>query len=59
MKRNYMNVENVPHVINAACILHNICEIHGEHFNDKWLQNGEDVYDQPESVARDTTTGPP
>ena len=22
----------------AACILHNICEIHGETFNESWLQ---------------------
>jgi len=59
MKRNDMNVENIPHVITAACILHNICEVHGEHFSDTWLQNLDGDYDQPETVARDTATGPP
>jgi len=53
MKRNDMNVDNTPHVITAAC---NICEIHGEHFNDTWIQNVDGDYDQPETVARDTNT---
>ena len=38
MKRNDMSIENIPTVITAACILHNICEIHGEFFNDAWLR---------------------
>ena len=59
MKRNDMNVDNIPHVITAACILHNICEVHGEHFNDTWVQNVDSDYDQPVTVARDTATGPP
>ena len=37
MKRNDMNVSNIPHVITAACILHNVCEVHHEHFNDAWI----------------------
>jgi len=57
MKRNDMNLDNIPHVITTACILHNICETHGEHFNDTWM---EDESDQPEVITRDTTTtGPP
>jgi len=24
-----MNIENIPHVVAACCILHSICEIHG------------------------------
>ena len=59
MKRNDMNIENIPHVITAACILHNICKVHDEHFNDTWLQNLDGDYDQPETVARNTATGPP
>ena len=47
---------SIIYVITAAYILHNICEIH---FNDTWVQNGEDDYDQPETVARDAATGPP
>ena len=59
MKRNDMHVSNIPHIVTAACILHNICEIHHEHFNDTWMQSGEVDYVQPETVARDTPTGPP
>ena len=39
MKRNDMRIENVPTVITAACILHNICEVHNESFNDSWLED--------------------
>ena len=42
LKRNEMHVENLPNVIAAACVLHNICEVHHEHFNDSWLQSIED-----------------
>ena len=30
---------NVPNIILVCCILHNICEIHGEIFNDEWLED--------------------
>lgn len=59
LKRNDMSIDNIPHVITAACVLHNICETHHEHFNDAWLQT-EGEYTQPDSVAsRDTATGLP
>ena len=32
MKRNDMRIEMIPTVIAAACVLHNICEVHGETF---------------------------
>ena len=32
-----MSLEHVATVITACCILHNLCEIHGESFNDAWL----------------------
>jgi len=31
MKRNDMFAHNIPQVIAAACVLHNICERHNEH----------------------------
>ena len=34
-----MIVENVPTVVGACCILHNICQIHGDTFNEEWLQD--------------------
>ena len=53
-----MHTENIPHVIAATCVLHSICEIHHEHFNDAWLQNSEGEHDQPTTVTtRDTSVG--
>ena len=55
-----MDTTNVPHVIAAACVLHNICELHHEHFNVVWLQGNEGDYTQPATVAtRDTSSGRP
>ena len=42
MKRNDMNISNIPEVVTATCILHNMCEVHGEYFNDSWLREIED-----------------
>ena len=36
---NDMHIENVPNVVGACCMLHNICEIHNDTFNEEWLQN--------------------
>ena len=47
MKKNDMLVENVPTIIAAACVLHNICEVHNEMFDDSWLMN-DDTLSQPE-----------
>ena len=37
-----MLVENVSTVVAAACVLHNVCEIHNEPFNDSWLSADSD-----------------
>ena len=59
LKRNDMNIDNIPHVITAACVLQNICEVHYEHFNDAWLQT-EGEYIEPDTVtSRDIPTGLP
>lgn len=49
-KRNDMNIENVPNVIAACCILHNVCEVHGDTFNNHWLEYI-DQYAQPEQSS--------
>ena len=52
MKRNDMHINHIPNVVAASCILHNLCEIHGEHFNDTWLQDFRDSdYSPPPTVA--------
>ena len=42
-----MHVDNVPHIIAACCVLHNMCEIHHDGFNEEWLQ--EIDHNQPEN----------
>ena len=60
MRRNDIHTDNIPHVIAATCVLHNICEVHHEHFNDTWLEHNEGAYDQPATVTtRDTSVGSP
>ena len=50
MKKNDMHTEHIPNVISACCVLHNVCEIHGESFNDTWLQQS-DAHQQPSPSA--------
>ena len=45
-----MNVENVPHIVSACCILHNVCEIHGDTFNEAWIADIDDTLEQPATV---------
>ena len=39
LKRNDTFIEDMPTVISACCVLHNICEVHRDHFNREWLQD--------------------
>ena len=41
LKRLDVHVNNVPVVVAAGCVLHNICEIHGENFDNDWLDEGQ------------------
>jgi len=57
IKRNDMVVRKVPNVIAAACVLHNMCEIHGNTFDESWITTEND---NPETESMDvpsTTTG--
>ena len=51
MKRNDMSTEHIPTIITACCILHNICEIHGEYFNDSWLADNTEYEQLSSSMA--------
>ena len=51
LKKNEMHINNIPTVIAACCVLHNMCEIHGETFNDSWLQGDVDTSQQPATTA--------
>ena len=56
MKRNDTNVSFMPTLVTACCILHNLCEIHGDSFDDNWLE-ADPLADV--SSATSTTTVPP
>jgi len=36
-KRLDADIDNIPTIITACCILHNMCEVHGEAFVDNWM----------------------
>ena len=39
LKRLDVNINYVPVLVTACCVLHNICEVHGESFSDNWLED--------------------
>ena len=51
-----MHTDNIPHVTAATCLLHNICEVDHEHFNDTWLKHSEGEYDQSATVTTKDTS---
>ena len=57
-----MTIGNIPTVITCACVLHNICEVHGETFNNASLrevENNAEFPQPPPSHARDGTASRP
>lgn len=56
LKRNDMATENIPAVIAVCCILHNLCEVHQEGFNEAWLQE-EDNQQPPSSPSPASASG--
>ena len=43
-----MDIDNIPHIITACCVLHNVCEVHGDSFNDEWLLEVDTQMAQPD-----------
>lgn len=58
-KQMDIHIDNVPNIIAACCVLHNICEVHRDCFNDDWLQEVEDSLVQPPNISNSSsnTTG--
>ena len=52
MKRNDTDVSFMPTLVSACCILHNLCEVHGDDFDDDWSCEDE----TPVDVANATVT---
>ena len=44
LKRNDIATEDIPTVITACCVLHNICEVHRDEFNDAWLEENPETH---------------
>ena len=51
-----MNIRNIPTVITACCILHNVCEVHGDRFNKSWMEEHSDALEQPPSAETTAVT---
>ena len=43
LKRNDTATADVPNMITACCILHNICKVHKDEFIDSWLDDISEV----------------
>ena len=39
LKRLDADVEKIPAIITTCCILHNMCEVHGDSFSDNWMES--------------------
>ena len=56
LKRNDMSLNNIPTIIAACCVLHNICEKNRDRYDDSWntdVAEMERVIPQPESSSRE------
>ena len=51
-----MNVRNVPHVVTACCVLHNICEMFNDSIPELWFHADMDIDQPPTAVTREDTT---
>jgi len=50
-----MLIKNVPIVVSAACVLHNMCEIHGETFDESWVNDESSDLAQPDRRSASST----
>ena len=57
MKRNDMNIENIPCIVTTCCILHNMCEVHGDTFNELWMEDVDSSI-QPVVTVGDNNANP-
>jgi len=42
-------------IFSAACVLHNMCEIHGESFDESWANDHSSDLTQPDRRPTDST----
>ena len=51
MKRLGVDVCDAPEIVAACCVLHNVCEIHGDAFNEEWMEGVERDLEESSSVT--------
>eukprot|EP00118_Oscarella_pearsei_P022072 m.251670 g.251670 ORF g.251670 m.251670 type:complete len:303 (+) comp40338_c0_seq3:519-1427(+) len=57
-----VNIDNVPHIVAACCVLNNICEVKGDGFEEEWRRGEEDDQQhqpQNQQLQGDTCTDGP
>ena len=57
MKRNDTDLDQIPTLITACVILHNICEIHEDHVNSDWLSGNDGAQTDFSVEARNIMIG--
>ena len=58
LKRNDTNVVFMPTYVTACCVLHNVCEVHRDGFNEEWLVDEQNINitDQSSGIVQSTST---
>uniref|UniRef100_A0A668AUA2 DDE Tnp4 domain-containing protein n=1 Tax=Myripristis murdjan TaxID=586833 RepID=A0A668AUA2_9TELE len=51
LKRNDCNLDTVKSVVITCCVLHNLCESHGEDFREEWAEPV--LFNQPDAPLQD------
>ena len=54
MKRNDSNIKNIPILVTACCILHNLCELHIDACEEEWVMH-DTLEDAPPSSSTIST----
>ena len=51
LKRLDVDVCDAPEIVAACCVLHNVCEIHGDAFDEQWMEGVERDFEESSSVT--------
>ena len=46
-----MSLERVPTIIAACCVLHNICEVFKESYDERWTTEDKNDSSQPNTIS--------
>lgn len=57
LKRNDVKIDYITTLVTACCILHNICEVHNDSFDDQWLDDEVQASCSSSSTASTSTSG--